>query len=412
MPDRGSLLNRLSPYTRAKFATHPALRDPVKVEELAKLDRKQLHEIVGRLNRGVTWDGAFVGLEEAADTDDPLPNLEWRDVELLLTNPVNSEVYSDSLNGESMDRLTEDLTEYGQQVPLDISPAGIPLDGNRRVAGLKRAGKRKALCRIAIDHEPTREELEDYIFRSDSTTRDKSLKERVVYYELAHRVLQRRHGRPHGDQGRDPRIEDLAWSAKKVRDEAARRAGFSSYEPYRMVKAVLESGDQSLIAKLLAGEVGVSKAYESLRPREDEGGKGEDEQHHDSKPDEGEGEDDQAEDNEETDEPEDSEDEAEEGDDEEEPDEEEPDEEGDPVEAALGVLRRLDDAQVRAAVRSLAAETGDALWIAADGIVALATLFSSRFARLARQRPTDAIKLRRWLVNEMDKALEPRSPRS
>jgi ParB/Sulfiredoxin domain len=190
--------------------------------------------------------------------------LEERSVDALRPNPVNAEVFSESLDDASIEALAGNIQRHGLRCPIEVAADDTIVDGERRWRAVRLLGWLTVPVNVVMD-SPDREDVEEYVFDAFSSNRDASLRERVRLFSLATSVLTRRHGRGRGrPSGKDPQLEDLFWDPEQIRSVAARRAGFTSYELARRAAKVVEHGHPGVITQIEAGAVSVSRAYADL----------------------------------------------------------------------------------------------------------------------------------------------------
>ncbi len=179
-------------------------------------------------------------------------------------NPINDTVFTSSLGDESIRALAEDIRARKLQNPIQVRPDLVTPDGERRRRALLLLGVEETYVRV-VHGIDTPEQIEGYIWDSYSSGRDATLDERVKLYQLAQRVLQRRHGRPRGrPSGKSSPNDELFWSPSQVKESAAKRAGFGSEAIADRAVSVFERGDADLVARVIAGEVTISAAYTKL----------------------------------------------------------------------------------------------------------------------------------------------------
>lgn len=181
----------------------------------------------------------------------------------LRPNSVNSTVFATSLSDEGISELADDIRQRGLRHPVEVSPNGTILDGERRWRALGLLNMEET--NVVVVHGIEDDDIEDYVLDAFSSVRDANVEERIGVFRLAQRVLARRHGRPQGHPaGKHSQVENVFWKPEKIRTEAAKRAGFSSYSMANKAAKVFKEGDEDLKASVNAGELSISAAYNQL----------------------------------------------------------------------------------------------------------------------------------------------------
>ncbi len=182
----------------------------------------------------------------------------------LKPNAVNATVFSSSLGVESIRELADDITRRKLRNPIEATPNLVMPDGQRRQLALQLLGEEETYVRV-VQGIDTPERMEDYVWDSFNSARDAALDERVKLYQLAQKVIQRRHGRPRGRPSKKSSSNDeLFWSPQQVKAAAAKEARFTSEVIADRAVSVFERADADLLAKVVAGEVTISAAYDKL----------------------------------------------------------------------------------------------------------------------------------------------------
>jgi hypothetical protein len=181
----------------------------------------------------------------------------------LRPNEVNSKVFKQSLSKAGIAALADDIAENGLRYPLDIMPDGTVLDGDRRRLAITELGWTHV--RVTVRSEvKTADDIEHFIVRAYSTTRDATVEERVNVYKLAKDVLAREHGRAAHRPEKGSRGENSFWEKERVWSEAAKLASFGSYQLADKAAKVFAVGDEAVKAVVNGGEMSVSSAYDKL----------------------------------------------------------------------------------------------------------------------------------------------------
>jgi hypothetical protein len=198
---------------------------------------------------------------------DESPKLLRVEVDSLKANPRNFKIYRESLQDAALEPLAQDIANSGQHEPIIVNPEYMILDGHRRRRALQLAGARYAL--VIVDYTPRSVEEElDYILDSYTHKRQASLAERVNIFDELVESYARRFGRGRGRPKKvDRNLSDI-WDANRIRDEAARGAGFGSRETARRASTVMRSSDDALKQSLDTQGVSIDAAYHQLMSKE------------------------------------------------------------------------------------------------------------------------------------------------
>ena len=199
----------------------------------------------------------------AVDRASPQPRMECRKVADLRPNEQNAKVFNASLSEEAIEPLVEHLRVHGLLQPLVVRDDGLILIGERRWRGMLSIDSDAEVDVVVVPAAETAEEIEDLLVDEFSCHRDASVGERVNMFAAAKRVYSRRYGRPPGNQPKDSRAETL-WEPERIRELAARRAGFGSYTSAQKAVKVFAEGSEQMKAAVNAGEISANTAYEKL----------------------------------------------------------------------------------------------------------------------------------------------------
>ncbi len=207
------------------------------------------------------------GTATTATTATAAPLETWP-IRRLKANSQNHELFDDSLTAEALAPLAQSLLAHGQQHPITVLSDGTIVDGERRWKAARLAG----ISTVQVRIEPatlTDEEMLARVLDAFSANRSASLKERVRVYQAWVRVLQQRHGRPCARPSKVSPIGETFLTPQDLHKQAAERAGFTSARQAERTEAVFTRGDVVTQMKVLAGDISVSAAYDSLpkRPR-------------------------------------------------------------------------------------------------------------------------------------------------
>lgn len=159
-----------------------------------------------------------------------------------------------------LDDLERSIERLGVLQPIGVTPGNELIFGYRRLMACKALGMEDIPARVidvAADDPVTalRMEQAENNIRKDFTPSEK--------VEIARRIEEALAGRHGGARG-----NDLPLDAPKGKstDLAASAVGWSG-ETYRQAKKVAEEAPEEIRAKLDAGEMSVSAAYKSTRPK-------------------------------------------------------------------------------------------------------------------------------------------------
>jgi hypothetical protein len=92
-----------------------------------------------------------------------------------------------------------------------------------------------------------------------------NVESRVDLYEATCAMLQKRHGRPRGRPPKGWTSRGEVWNAHRIRTEAAKRAGFGSYDLAKRARKVFVEGDENLRTRVNKGEITINAAYNTLK---------------------------------------------------------------------------------------------------------------------------------------------------
>lgn len=235
----------------AALAAVPAVKDALQHAEGA------------RVENDVVPDKAL------GDRSEPSPAPQRRvtrvvNVADLRPNSVNGTVFSASLAEESVRTLADDIATNGLRNPIEVNDNLVVLEGERRLRAIRMLGWAETEV-VVVPGILSEQDIAAYILDAYSSVRDADLQEQVNLFQLALSVLRRRHGRPRGRPEKPCRNDTNYWGTSEIGREAARRAGFRSYETAQRASKVLREADEDIKEKLLAGEMTVNAAYETIR---------------------------------------------------------------------------------------------------------------------------------------------------
>jgi len=186
----------------------------------------------------------------------------WK-VTALKPSQKNKEIFKQSLTDEGIESLIEDLKTDELRHAIEVKPDGTVVDGVRRTLALQHLGIEETEVTVVHGIE-TEEDLEEYIYRSFSTTRTASVEEQVNFFTLAKKVLQRKHGQGRGRPNKSDRSDQIFLDADQIGALAAKRAGFGSFGTARKAERVFREGDDSLKARVNSKDLSISAAFDLL----------------------------------------------------------------------------------------------------------------------------------------------------
>lgn len=272
------LLKGLTPAKVALINKSGVLKDPGKMADLEGIipeDRQNV--LIQHVSMGVDWADAIAGATPNSDHESPdLDKHEananrvvqrWR-LDALKPNPWNAKLFSRSMEPEQIKVLAENIDRNGLRTPIEILADGTRLDGNRRCLAQEYLGWDMTDVVVVADSMSDAEILR-YIVDAATSQRVMSVREQVMVFE-AQLELERLADPQNEDRNRspnlDPQNEDRP-DPKDLRDAAARRAGFRSYETARRARRVFREGDAETQRLLESGEFSVNAAHDRLPPR-------------------------------------------------------------------------------------------------------------------------------------------------
>ena len=151
-----------------------------------------------------------------------------------------------------------------QRVPIEITPKGVIIDGERRWRAAKLLGWE--FVDVVVVGDLTDDEIKDRILDSFSSTRDASLAEKANLFEALKEQLQRRHGRT---PGRPEKLipNGIIYDSTQIEEVAAKKAGLPSARTAQRLGAVFQRGTAEVIEQVISGSLSISSAYAKLTKR-------------------------------------------------------------------------------------------------------------------------------------------------
>lgn len=218
------------------------------------------------------------GDERTVTSVDPVPSLDAdalvsevgeettqlsrRRVTDLRPNEVNCTVFTTSLSAKGIEVLAEDIRQRGQRQPIEIMVDGTILDGERRWRAAEAGGLE--YVDVVVREGVTPDDVAGFVVDSFSTVRDASVEEKVNVYHLVVEVLRARHGRPRGRPSKTAQLCAVSWEPKRIKNEAARRAGFGSARIAEYAIRIFGEADETTKAAVNAGDLAISAAYAAV----------------------------------------------------------------------------------------------------------------------------------------------------
>lgn len=166
-----------------------------------------------------------------------------------------------------LDSLERSIKQLGVLQPIGITPDTRLIFGARRLQACKNLGMDTIPARIFdvdADDPVTALQME----RDENDQRqDLTWSEKVEIGKRIEEALGNRQGSNQYQQKVDVAERPHAQPGTKTREIAAKAVGMKT-TTYRRAKAVVESGNREIIGQMDTGQKSVSKAYESIRPRQ------------------------------------------------------------------------------------------------------------------------------------------------
>ena len=162
-----------------------------------------------------------------------------------------------------LDDLERSIEKLGVLQPIGVTPSNELIFGYRRLMACKAMGMEEIPARVidvAADDPVTalRMEQAENNIRKDFTPSEK--------VEIARRIEEALAGRQGGDRKSSCKHLQDDKPQGNSRDLAASAVGWSG-ETYRQAKKVVEEAPEGVKAKFDSGEMSVSAAYKSTRPK-------------------------------------------------------------------------------------------------------------------------------------------------
>ncbi|MEO8179588.1 MAG: ParB/RepB/Spo0J family partition protein [Deltaproteobacteria bacterium] len=193
------------------------------------------------------------------------PIQRWR-VDALKPNAHNQRLFPDSLGDASIALLAEDLEHRGQDVPVRITPSGIIVDGERRVLGAKKLGRKE--IDVVVGPELTDAEMLDHVISACTSARQMSVREQFNIFTAIVEQMKWAVGRTRGRPGtKMPPIGSNCLSAQQISEIAAAKARFDSARSAERAKAIFTRGPEELQEQVSRGDLSIGGGY-ALLPKQ------------------------------------------------------------------------------------------------------------------------------------------------
>jgi len=271
------LLSGLTPKKVELINKSGVLEDPAKVADLERIlpeDRQRV--LLQYVSLEMPWIEAIAGAtavsdasdnDEAHETTDRARLIQRRRVDSLIPNKLNQKLFGKSLGSERIEALAVNIRTHGLRTPIEILADGCILDGHCRYLAVQHLGWEMTDIVIVADTMSEQQMLR-YIVDAVTSQRIMSVREQVMVFQaqLELAKLDPQNEDPEDSSDSDPHFEDRP-DAKHIRDAAARRAGFRSYETARRARLVFEDGDEETQQMLDNNELSVNAAHNRVKPK-------------------------------------------------------------------------------------------------------------------------------------------------
>lgn len=189
----------------------------------------------------------------------------WR-VDALRPNVHNARLFPDSLSDEQITLLAQDLAKRGQQVPLNITPGGTLVDGERRWRAAKSLGWEHVDA--IVGEELTDGQILGLVIDACASMRQMTPREQANIYVAVLASLAREVGNAPGrPSGKRSSNGDLFVPAPELKRIAAAKARFSSVSIAERAEAVFTRATEDIQARVCNYELSISGAYELVPKR-------------------------------------------------------------------------------------------------------------------------------------------------
>jgi hypothetical protein len=192
--------------------------------------------------------------------------IEQRKLSDMKPNRFNAALFPDSLSQTSIEQIADDLSRNGQRVPVEVTPSGIIIDGERRWRGAWHLGWEE--MDVVITEELDDDQMLDRVLDACTSSRQMSVREQVNVYVAVSEQLKREAGRERGRPAEKIMPNGIIYlTPDSIRDAASRKAGFSSAKAAIRAEAVFSRGSAELQEQVLDGSLTISAAYAALPKR-------------------------------------------------------------------------------------------------------------------------------------------------
>lgn len=209
---------------------------------------------------------AVIEHEATQESGDKNPNRfvqRWR-LDALAPNEFNATLFPDSLGKASIEALAKQIQEDGiQRVPIEITPGGTILDGERRWRAIRELAWE--FVDVVVVEGIEGDVILDYVLAAYSSTRKPSLREQYLVYTTTVERLKATVG---SQQGKQTFGNPNVWGIAEIRKAAAEKAGLSSVDRALKLKKLFEEGTEEQKAAVITGKESLSAVYDELSKRE------------------------------------------------------------------------------------------------------------------------------------------------
>lgn len=265
----------LCPAARELLVGSSVLEDISRLRDLSVMSAiDQEYSLRRHISLGIPWPDALPSSEEAVSdlaeeetsggTSAP-GAIQRRRVDTMRPNQHNAALFPDSLSPASIAIMAEDLREHGQEQPLQITPDGVIINGERRW----RAAGELRWTEVDVVLTPLGDdEIFDRILSICAASRQMSLREKTNVYAALLARLKTAHGRRQGrPSGKTIPSGNVFQGPKAMKQAAAARAKFESTTEAERALAVFTRGNADLQCKVTSGEMTLTAAYNELSKR-------------------------------------------------------------------------------------------------------------------------------------------------
>jgi|GEM_PF-6599800 len=183
----------------------------------------------------------------------------------IAPNRFNSALFPDSLSEDSVALIADDLAQNGQRVPVEVTPDGTIIDGERRWRGARQLGW--DAIDVVVGADLDEDQILDRVVDCCTSARQMTVREQANVYIAVCARLKREAGRHQGRPEKTIPKGIVFLTTTGIRDAAAKRAGFSSTTLALRAEAVFSRGSAEVQIKVRDGSLTITAAYEGLPKR-------------------------------------------------------------------------------------------------------------------------------------------------